>query len=131
MVSHTCVKCCVPQRQWPVSLRTETRQHLKCKGRPYPRTAVSQQSSSGLTAIPGIKRGEGFRMQFLASYITNNSIFCLKVYHKAYASSTSHCTARQNPAQKGFLIIKGSQDCFQAHRNSCLRRLPPRCLCPN
>lgn len=43
------------------------RQHLKGKGRPYP--AVARQSSTGLTAIPGIQRGEGFRTQFSASSI--------------------------------------------------------------
>lgn len=130
MVSHTCVKCRVPQNRWPVSLRTEMRQHLKCKGRPYPRTAVSRQSSTGLTAIPGIKRGEGFRTQFLASYIAN-SILCLRVHHKAYASSTSRCAARRKRAPKGFVIIKGSQDCFEAHGNSCLHRLPSKVSLPS
>jgi len=55
------------------------RQHLKRKGRPLPH--VSQRSSTGL-------RGEGARMQVLASYIPN-PICCLKVDHKARAGSTS------------------------------------------
>lgn len=63
------------------SFRTEMRQHLKCKGRPSPRTAVSQQSSTGQTAIPGITRGEGSTMPFLASYITMVS-FVLKYITK-------------------------------------------------
>lgn len=69
---------------------------------------------------------------FLAPY-SANSVFCFNVYHKAYASSTSRCAARQKRAQKGVVILlKGHGIASKpAETAVCIESPAPKCLCPN